>query len=233
VNKLFWKHCQSNFWAGFAIVLPAVISIALLIWLFDSVANITDTLLVFMPRRITHTAGGAGKMYWYWSLVAFMLALVLIAVVGQLARHYFGRKAIEWVDSGLLSIPLLNKIYSATKQVNDAFSTTNKTAFRTAVIIEFPSPGRYAIGFITSEIGPDDQNVCEGRLLTVFVPTTPNPTSGFLILSPEENVKRLQIPVAEAIKFIISLGSISPNLKVTNLDARQLEDILQVNSRDG
>jgi uncharacterized membrane protein len=233
VNKFFWKHCQSNFWAGFAIVLPAVISIALLIWLFDSVANITDTLLVFMPRRITHANGGTGKMYWYWSLVALFLAIVLIAIVGQLARHYFGRKAIEWVDSGLLSIPLLNKIYSASKQVNDAFSATNKTAFRTAVVVEFPSPGRWAIGFITSEVGPGEQSICEGRLLTVFVPTTPNPTSGFLILAPENRVKRLQLPVSEAIKFIISLGSISPDLKVADEAAKRIEQVVPADSTNG
>jgi uncharacterized membrane protein len=213
VSKGFWQHWQGNFWAGLAIVLPAVISIGLVLWLFDSVANITDTLLFFLPQKLPHAENGAGRMYWYWSVAALLLAVFLIMAVGQLARHYFGKKAIQVVDAVLLRVPLLNKIYSASKQVNDAFSATNKTAFRTTVLVEFPSPGIRSIGFITSEIGPNDDKAGGGRLITVFVPTTPNPTSGFLILVPEEKIKRLELPVSEAIKYIISLGSIAPNLK--------------------
>jgi uncharacterized membrane protein len=212
VIKGFFKHWQGNFWAGLAIVLPAVVSIALLVWLFGTVANITDTLLVFLPQQLTHADRGAGPMHWYWSWFAFLLALFLICVVGQLARHYFGKKFIEWVDAWLLRVPLLNKIYGASKQVNEALSTGNKTAFRTAAIIEFPSQGNYVVGFITSEVARGAHSVCDSKLVTVFVPTTPNPTSGFLILVPEEKVQRLEMPVGDGIKFIISLGSIPPNL---------------------
>jgi uncharacterized membrane protein len=215
VDKDFFSHWQANFWAGLAIVLPAVISIALLVWLFGRAANITDTLLIFLPHSLTHKDGGAGDMHWYWSLVAFALALFLICVVGQLARHYFGKKLIGWADLVLLRVPLLNKIYSATKQVNDAISTSNKTAFRTAVLLEFPSPGTWVMGFITSELPRGTHEVCPGCIYTVFVPTTPNPTSGFLILAPEEKIKRLETPAGEGIKYIISLGSIAPNLRFT------------------
>src|SRR5439155_7611314 len=114
------------FWAGLAIVLPAVISIAVLLLLFQNVANITDTLLFFLPPRLTHRNDGQGTMYWYWSLVALALAVFLIGIVGMLARNYFGKRIIEWVDAGLLRVPLLNKIYGATKQVNEAFSTGSK-----------------------------------------------------------------------------------------------------------
>src|SRR4051794_9170153 len=142
---------QANFWAGLAIVLPAVISIAVVLWLFRTVGNITDTLLIFLPQTLTHRDHGAGPMYWYWSLVALVVAVFLIGLVGLLARNYFGKKMIQWVDAALLRVPLLNKIYGATKQVNDAFSSTNKNAFRTVVLVEFPRPGVYTIGFITSE----------------------------------------------------------------------------------
>ncbi len=233
VNKGFWQHWQGNFWAGLAIVLPAVISIALLIWLFDSVANITDILLFFLPHKLSHADAGAGKMYWYWSVAALLLAVFLIMVVGQLARNYFGQKAIEAVDALLLRIPLLNKIYSASKQVNDAFSSSNKTAFRTTVIVEFPCPGRYSIGFITSEIDAKSHSICEGRLVSVFVPTTPNPTSGFLILLPEDKIKRLALPVSEAIKYIISLGSIAPNLKQADETRVALKENAQTKAQNG
>jgi uncharacterized membrane protein len=210
VKKSIFARWQANFWAGLAIVLPAVISLAVLRWLFGTVANITDTLLIFLPTKLTHHDGGNGPMYWYWSLVALVLAIFLIGTVGLLARNYFGRKIIEWVDSALLRIPLLNKIYGATKQVNDAFSTSNKTAFRTVVLVEFPHPGVRSIGFITSDQLEEVEARAGQKMVCVFVPATPNPTSGFLLMVPEEKAIKLEMSVPDAIKYIISLGAILP-----------------------
>jgi uncharacterized membrane protein len=210
VKNSLWARWQANFLAGLAIVLPAVISIAVLIWLFGTVANITDTLLIFLPRKLTHHNGGDGAMYWYWSAVALAMAVFLIGVVGLLARNYFGKRVIEWADSTLLRIPLLNKIYGATKQVNDAFSSGNKTAFRTVVLIEYPRPGVYSVGFITSEPNDEMQAKTKEKVVCVFVPTTPNPTGGFLLLVPEEQVTKLDMSVADGIKYVISLGAIMP-----------------------
>jgi len=210
VKKSLFARWQANFWAGLAIVLPAVISIAVLRWLFGTIANITDTLLIFLPTKLTHHGGGNGAMYWYWSLVALALAIFLIGTVGLLARNYFGRKIIEWVDSALLRIPLLNKIYSATKQVNDAFSSTNKTAFRTVVLVEFPHAGVYSIGFITSDQQEEVEARTGQKVVCVFVPATPNPTSGFLLMVPETKAIKLDMSVPDAIKYVISLGAILP-----------------------
>jgi uncharacterized membrane protein len=211
VKKSLFARWQANFWAGLAIVLPGVISLAVLRWLFGTVANITDTLLIFLPTRLTHHDQGNGPMYWYWSLVALILAIFLIGTVGLLARNYFGRKIIEWVDSALLRIPLLNKIYGATKQVNDAFSATNKTAFRTVVLVEFPHPGVFSIGFITTDQQEEVQAKTGQKVVCVFVPATPNPTSGFLLMVPEGKVIKLEMSVPDAIKYIISLGAILPD----------------------
>ena len=210
MNPSLFARWQANFWAGLAIVLPAVISIAALMWLFGTVATITDTLLIFLPRGWTHHDQGNGTLYWYWSFTALVLAVVLIGLVGLLARNYFGKRIIQWVDSALLRVPLLNKIYGATKQVNDAFSSTNKTAFRTVVLVEFPRAGAYSIGFITSEPDLEVQSKIEAKIVCVFVPATPNPTSGFLLLVPEDKVIKLEMSVPDGIKYIISLGSILP-----------------------
>jgi len=215
-NSLFARW-QANFWAGLAIVLPAVISLAVLRWLFVTFANITDTLLIFLPAKLTHHDQGTGPMYWYWSVLALLLAIFLIGVVGLLARNYFGRKIIEWVDSALLRIPLLNKIYAATKQVNDAFSSSNKTAFRTVVLVEFPHPGAYSIGFITSEQHDEARARLGANVVSVFVPATPNPTSGFLLFLPEEKLIKLEMSVADGIKYVISLGAIAPGFTPTSL----------------
>lgn len=215
MTKRLFARWQANFWAGLAIVLPGVISFAVLIWLFDSVSNITDKLLSFLPRTQTHQIlpnGMIGQMHWYWSLVALVMAIVLIGVVGLLARNYFGRKMIEWVDSAILRIPLLNKIYGAIKQVNDAFSSTNKTAFRTVVLVEWPRPGVYSMGFLTNDQPEGIKLKSTEKAVCVFIPTTPNPTSGFLFIYPEDEVVKLEMSVADGIKYIISLGAIAPDV---------------------
>jgi uncharacterized membrane protein len=117
---------------------------------------------------------------------------------------------IDWVDASLLRVPLLNKVYGATKQVNEAFSSGNKTSFKTVVMIEFPRPGMHSIGFLTSEVHEEIQNRLQGKVVCVFIPTTPNPTSGFMVLVPDNQVTRLDMSVADGVKFIVSLGSISP-----------------------
>ncbi len=201
---------QANFWAGLAIVLPGIISVAVVFWLFRNVANITDTLLIFLPRDLTHQDQGNGPMYWYWSLCALVLAVFLIGCVGLGARNYFGKRMIEWVETALLRVPFLNKIYSATKQVNEAFSSGNKTAFRTVVLVEFPHSGAYSIGFLTTQPHREVTAKTHEKMLCVFVPTTPHPTGGFLLMVPEDKVTRLEMSVPDAIKYIVSLGSILP-----------------------
>jgi len=212
VKKSFFALWQANFWAGLAIVLPAIISIAVVAWLFNGVANITDTLLIWLPKKWSHpNADGSGEMYFYWKLVSLVLAVIIVRLVGLLARNYFGKKIIEWVDGALLRVPLLNKIYGAMKQVNEAFSSGSKTSFRTVVLVEFPRAGAYSLGFITSDQPREIREKTKENLVCVFVPATPNPTSGFLLMVPEDQVTKLEMSVADAIKYIISLGSIAPD----------------------
>ena len=210
MKKNAFIRWRANFFTGLAIVLPAVISIAVVVWLFGTVSNITDTLLIFVPKNLTHREHGAGPMHWYWSVCALALAVILIGLVGGLARHYFGKKLIELVDLALLRVPLLGKIYSAIKQVNEAFSPSSKSSFKQVVLVEFPRAGQYSVGFVTGEDHREVQQKTRERVLSVFVPTTPNPTSGFLVLVPENEITRLDMSVADGIKFIISLGAIAP-----------------------
>jgi len=197
---------RANFFTGLAIVMPAVISIAVVVWLFRNVANLTDYVLFFVPHRITHENHGQGEMYWYWSLCAFVLAVLLISLVGRFGRNYFARKAIQWTDNALLRIPLLNKIYGTIKQVNESFSN-NKSSFKQVVLVSFPHKEARSVGFVTGEQkGLDNQ-----KWISVFIPTTPNPTSGFLIMVRETEITKLEMSVADGIKYIISLGAISPD----------------------
>ena len=129
--------------------------------------------------------------------------------MGLLARYYIGKRVIEWMDKALMNVPIFNKFYGAIKQVNDAFSG-NKNSFKTVVMVEFPREGMYSVGFLTSEAPAELRAKIEEKLVCVFIPTTPNPTSGFLVLVPIARVTKLNMSVSDGVKYIVSLGSISP-----------------------
>jgi len=215
VKKSFFARFRASFLTGLAITLPAIISLAALKWLFGTVSSFTDALLFFLkyfldPKAV-YENGQSGAMFWYWSLLALILAVVLISTVGVLARYYIGKRMIEWLDTAMMNVPLLNKFYGAIKQVNEAFAG-NKNSFKTVVLVEFPREGMYSVGFLTSEQRAEMQQKTRENVVAVFIPTTPNPTSGFLVLVPEDKVTRLDMSVADGIKYIVSLGSISPEL---------------------
>ena len=119
-----FAHWKADFFTGLAVVLPAGISIAVVIWLFGTVANFTDTLLFFLPREWTHAQGGEGSVRLYWSVLALVLTIVFIGLVGGAARYYFGKQIIRWVDLALMRVPLLNKLYGAFKQINESLTST-------------------------------------------------------------------------------------------------------------
>lgn len=210
MNKTVLATWRGNFLTGLVVLLPAVLTLAVLKWLLGTIASLTDLLLFFLPKTLTHADDGRGPMFWYWSLAAFVLAVVLVTTMGLLTRYYIGKQLIVWLDQVMLRVPLLNKIYGTIKQVNEAFSSGSKTSFKTVVLVEFPREGMYSIGFLTSEQHDEVQLKTKEKIVCVFVPTTPNPTSGFLVLVPEDKITKLDMSVADGIKYIISLGSIAP-----------------------
>jgi uncharacterized membrane protein len=208
-SKAF-SRVEASFLTGLAVVLPAVVSIAVVVWLFGTVANITDRLLFAVPRSWKYVNGVGGDIHWYWSLAALGLAAGLVTLVGRLARHYLGVRLIAAGDQLLLRVPLLNRIYGTVKQVKEAFAG-NKSSFKQTVLVEFPRPGVYSLGFITNEQRNEVQARTPQPVWSVFVPTTPNPTTGFLVFVAERDLIRLDMSVADAIKSIISLGAVTPD----------------------
>lgn len=212
--KKEFARWQANFGTGLAIVLPAILSIAIVIWLFGSVTNVTNKLLFFLPwlldKAYIYENGVSGTMFWYWRIAALFLAMFLLGLLGGMARLYFGKKLIKFMDRTLLQVPLLNKIYSALKQINDAFTTNNKSTFKQVGMIEFPRDGIWAVGFITGDHHPELRAKTGENIISMFVPTTPNPTTGFLVLVAEEKVTKLNMTVSDGVKYIMSLGSVAP-----------------------
>ncbi|HEV2692746.1 MAG TPA: DUF502 domain-containing protein [Verrucomicrobiae bacterium] len=215
MRKTFISSWRASFFAGLAVTLPALVTLAAVIWIFGTISTFTDTLLFFLPKTLPPSEvfvnGHSGPMLWYWSLLALALAVLLITGVGLLARYYIGKRIIEWLDACMMHIPVLNKFYGAIKQVNDAFSGS-KNSFKTVVLVEFPREGAYSVGFLTSDENAEASRKIGEQLVSVFIPTTPNPTSGFLILLPADKVTKLDMSVADGVKYIVSLGAIAPEL---------------------
>ena len=213
MRKSIFARWRASFLTGLAVTLPAIVSVAAVMWLFRTASNFTDTLLFFLrfvlDKKYIYENGISGDLFWYWSVLAFALAVGLISIVGLLARYYVGKRMIEWLDAAMMQVPLFNKFYGAIKQVNEAFSG-NKNSFKTVVLVEFPREGMYSVGFLTNEQHGEVQQKTKEKVVAVFIPTTPNPTSGFLVLVPEDKVTKLDMSVADGIKYIVSLGSIAP-----------------------
>ncbi len=143
--------------------------------------------------------------------LGFLLAILLFLTTGFLTRYIVGRRVITLLERIVSMIPGINRVYVAVQQIRDVFVTRDGTVFQEVVLFEYPRPGIYAVGFVTAR----DQGIIQKNLgkplIAVFLPTTPNPTSGYLLYLPPEDLTRLDITLEEAMKLIISGGAYLPN----------------------
>jgi uncharacterized membrane protein len=209
VKKSLFARWRAGFFTGLLIVLPGVVTLAVVKWFFGTVSSLTDSLLFFLPTSITHENQGAGPIHWYWSLLALTVAIGIVSAVGGMTRYYIGKRMIAWADSVMLRVPVLNKIYGTIKQVDQAFTSGKKSSFKTVVLVEYPCEGIYSVGFITSEQADEVEQKTGKKCVCIFIPTTPIPTGGFLIIVPEEKVIKLDMSVADGFKYIISIGALA------------------------
>ena len=205
---------RRNFFTGLAVVLPVIISIGVALWLFNQAVAVSDILLFpfrFIPgielSDSLHWLLEIMVLNWWWEVVAILEAVVLTGLLGFLTRYYIGKKLVQLMDYILLNVPLLGKIYGTVKQVNQAFTSEKKSSFQQVIMVEFPRKGLYSVGFLTAEQVKTDEGE---SIISIFVPTTPNPTTGFLLVLPESKVVKLDMSVADGIKYIVSLGAVPP-----------------------
>ena len=213
MKKSFFARWRASFFTGLLIVLPGVITLAVVKWFFGTVSSFTDALLFFLPYSLgpkeIFKNGVDGPMFWYWSLLALLVGIAIVSVVGGMTRYYIGKRLIAWADGAMLRVPVLNKIYGTIKQVDEAFTSGKKSSFKTVVLVEYPREGIYSVGFITSEQADEVEQKTGKKCVCIFIPTTPIPTGGFLIVVPEEKVIKLDMSVADGFKYIISLGALA------------------------
>ena len=139
----------------------------------------------------------------------FVAFLVLI-LTGVLAANLLGRRLVRWYESILSKIPLVRTVYSAVKHFSEIVLSDSNSSFKKVLLIQYPRAGLFSLAFQTSEEPPEVQAVTGEEVVTVFLPTTPNPTSGFMLFVPRRDVVELDMPVEEALKMIISLGVVVP-----------------------
>ena len=206
-----WKAIRTNIIVGLLLVTPIVIAIFVANGLFNV---ITNRFVVFFPAEYL-----AGERRFFWT-IAFRMAALLVVIlflflVGVFVRNIIGRRIYQLGDQILTRIPFINWIYIATRQVIDAFITQRETVFNQVVLVEYPSKGIFSMGFLTAA-SPYSfrKHIPDGRqgdeFVAVFIPTTPNPTSGWLCFVPRDRVKPLPYSGSDAMKLVISAGVVYP-----------------------
>ena len=138
-----------------------------------------------------------------------LISIILITFIGWLSLSFIGKRLLGFFENILNKIPILRTIYSAIGQMTDSFTSTDK-AKKNVVLVEYPRKGSWAVGFATKENVGEISDKTKKKLVNVFVPTTPNPTSGFLLMYPKEDVIYLDLTFEEASKFIVSAGTTNP-----------------------
>ena len=142
--------------------------------------------------------------------IAILIVVVLITLLGFLSNYFLGKLIVGTAERIIHAVPFINTVYKTVKQIVSTFSKQQKAVFQQVVIIEYPRKGVYVAGFLTSRSKGEIQSKTGKTLLNVFVPTTPNPTSGFLLMVPEDEVTPLEMSVGDGMKLIISGGAVTP-----------------------
>jgi len=188
--------------AGLLVLVPLAVTVWLLNWI---IGTLDQTLQIlpgdWHPDKLlgVHIPG-----------FGVLLALAIVLSIGAFASNFFGRILVSWWDALLSRIPIVRSIYSSVKQVSDTLFSENGNAFRKALLVQWPREGVWTIAFQTGIPGGDVANHLQGDYLSVYVPTTPNPTGGYFIMLPKADCIELQMSVDEALTYVISMGVVVP-----------------------
>ena len=185
------------------------VPLAITAWVLSLIASAADQTLRLLPESVQplHLLGfdipGAGVV----------LTLLIILTTGLLAANFIGQRLVSWWEKLLARIPVVNSIYNSVKQVSDTLFSSSGNAFRKALLIQYPREGSWTIAFLTGKPGGDVANHLKDDYVSVYVPTTPNPTSGFFLMLLKRDVIELDMAVDEALKYIISMGVVAPPVR--------------------
>ena len=199
---------RSSFLTGIVVIAP----VALTVWLIWTIMGWIDgVVLPLVPSRFNP------EQYIGINLrgVGLIFFLIFTVVVGWIAKGLIGRSLIRFAESLVERMPVVRSIYSGVKQIAETIFAQSERNFEKACLVQYPRKGIWAIGFISTDAKGEISDRAEtmGKLISVFVPTTPNPTSGFLLFFPQEDVIELDMSIEDAAKLVISAGLVYPNAK--------------------
>ena len=197
-KKSLFTRIRNNFIAGIVVLIP----IGITLYLTLAIVKVSSNIL---PKEINP------NNYLPYNIpgIEIIIALLLITLIGWLSLSFIGKKLLNIFDNILNKIPILRTIYSAFVQMLETF-TKSKVSKKNVVLVEYPRKGTWAVGFATNKNTGEIKNKIGQEVVNVFVPTTPNPTSGFLLMFPKDDVIYLDITFEQASKFIVSAGSTNP-----------------------
>ncbi|MCB4809713.1 DUF502 domain-containing protein [Methylovorus menthalis] len=190
------------FITGLLVLVPLFITA----WVLATLIGLMDQSLLLLPlawrpeAQFGRSVPGIGAI----------LTLLIIFVTGLVATNFFGKQLIALWENLLGRVPVVKSIYNSVKQVSDTLFSDSGNAFRKALLVQYPREGSWTVAFLTGQPGGDVSNHLKGDYVSVYVPTTPNPTSGFFLMMPREDVIELDMSVDEALKYIISMGVVAP-----------------------
>ncbi|MBI3284015.1 MAG: DUF502 domain-containing protein [Burkholderiales bacterium] len=194
---------RKYFITGLLILVP----LAITLWVLHAVISTMDQSLLLLPARWQPEA-----LFGFRILgLGTIMTLLIVFVTGLLTQNYVGNYVLDAWEALLKRIPIVNSIYSSVKQVSDTLFSSNGHAFRKAVLVEYPREGCWAIAFLTGVPGGDVVNHLPGDFISIYVPTTPNPTSGFFLMLPKDQAIELDMSVDAALKYIVSMGVVAPD----------------------
>ena len=188
--------------AGLLVIVPLVITLGVLNWIIGTL----DQTLAILPaawqpdeRLGVHIPG-----------FGVILTLLILLIVGGIASNFIGRKLVGWGDALVRRIPVVRSIYSSVKQVSDTVFSDSGNAFRTAVMVQWPREGVWTVAFVTGQPNGEVAALLRDDYVSVFVPTTPNPTGGYFVLVRKSECVELEMSVDAALKYIVSMGVVAP-----------------------
>ncbi|MGE4318065.1 MAG: DUF502 domain-containing protein [Deferribacterales bacterium] len=204
--KRFRVFLQRSFIAGILSTLPLFVTFWFILFIFEKFSGFFLPYLEMINRRMEIT-----MPLYMEKIISFMLVIVFLIIIGVIAKNYFGKKLLKLIEDLAERIPFIRSIYSSIRQVVDAFQTAGGGSFKKVVMIEYPRKGMYSMGFMTKDTS-EFLNRATGEIcVNIFIPTTPNPTSGFVLVVPKKDIIDPGISVDHGIKFIISAGLVEPN----------------------
>ena len=192
---------KKSFFAGIIIIIPIGLTVYVLRAVFDMSLAVGGKIAEPL-KKIVDAFPGFDLLA---SISGLLLVLFTLIIVGFLARNVVGRRVVQWIDNLFKKIPLISMVYTTTKQIIESFSGGRKNSFSKVVFVEYPRKGVWTLGFVTKETKNDNNQ----RFYNLFVPTTPNPTSGFFLIIPIDDVKETDINVEEGFQMIVSSGMVS------------------------